>query len=332
VFACALLNAQPMGFYAPAQIVRDAREHGVEVRAVDVNHSRWDNTLERTADGRLALRLGMRQVDGMRQEDAGRIAAARHEPYPDIEEVWRRTGVPAAAIERLAAADAFRSMGLDRRQALWDARALVKGPALPLFQAADQREQGGEPEVLLPAMALSEHVVADYQTLRLSLKAHPVSFLRERLARQGSLAAEVVQRARDGQRAATTGIVLVRQRPGSAKGVVFMTLEDETGIVNAVVWPKTMEAFRKVVLRGRLVTVKGRIQRAGDIVHLVADRLEDMTPWLALLSEGGEALRQPLDRADEVKRPSLRDEAYLAATLARHPRNQRIIPRSRDFH
>jgi len=332
VFACALLNAQPMGFYAPAQIVRDAREHGVEVRAVDVNMSHWDNTLEVTPDGRHALRLGMRQIDGMREDDAARIMAARHEPYPDVEEVWRRAGVNAACVERLAAADAFRSIGLDRRRALWDARALVKGPALPLFEAADQREQGGEPEVVLPSMRLSEHVVADYQTVRLSLKAHPVSFLRPRLSRLGCLDAGAIAHARDGQRAAMTGIVLVRQRPGSAKGVVFMTLEDETGVVNAVVWPKTMEAFRKVVMKSRLVLIKGRIQRAGDIVHLVADRLEDMTPELALLADGGETLRQPLDRADEVTRPNLRDEAYLAATLSRHPRNVRVIPKSRDFH
>jgi len=333
VFAAALLNAQPMGFYAPAQIVRDAREHGVEARPVDINASHWDNTLERAPTGRLALRLGMRQVDGMKQEDAARIVAARHEPYPDIEEVWRRAGVSAGAIEKLAAADGFRSMGLDRRQALWDARALVKGPALPLFQAAEQREQGSEPEVVLPSMRLSEHVVADYQTVRLSLKAHPVSFLRARLAQRGNLPAETIARARDGQRVAATGIVLVRQRPGSAKGVIFMTIEDETGVVNAVVWPTVMETYRKVVMTSRLIMIKGRIQRAGEIVHLVADSLEDMTGELALLSEAGETLRAPLDRADEVTRPSLRDEAYLAATLpARHPRDARVIPRSRDFH
>lgn len=333
VFAAALLNAQPMGFYAPAQIVRDAREHGVEARPVDINASHGDNTLERSATGSLALRLGMRQVDGMKEADAARIVAARHEPYPDIEEVWRRAGVPAAAIEKLAAADAFRSMGLDRRQALWDARALVKGPALPLFQAAEHREQGGEAEVVLPSMRLSEHVVADYQTVRLSLKAHPVSFLRSRLARRGNLPAETIARARDGQRVAATGIVLVRQRPGSARGVIFMTIEDETGVVNAVVWPQVMETYRRVVMTSRLIMIKGRIQRAGDIVHLVADSLEDMTPELALLSEGGETLRAPLDRADEVTRPNLRDEAYLAATMpARHPRDARVIPRSRDFH
>ena len=333
VFAAALLNAQPMGFYAPAQIVRDAREHGVEARPVDINASHWDNTLERSATGSLALRLGMRQVDGMKETGASRIVAARHEPYPDIEEVWRRAGVPAAAIEKLAAADAFRSMGLDRRQALWDARALVKGPALPLFQAAEQREQGSEAEVVLPSMRLSEHVVADYQTVRLSLKAHPVSFLRSRLARRGNLPAETIARARDGQRVAATGIVLVRQRPGSARGVIFMTIEDETGVVNAVVWPQVMETYRRVVMTSRLVMIKGRIQRAGEIVHLVADSLEDMTPELALLSEAGETLRVPLDRADEVTRPNLRDEAYLAATMpARHPRDARVIPRSRDFH
>ena len=319
-FACALLNAQPMGFYAPAQIVRDACEHGVEVRAVDVNASGWDNGLEPMADGRHALRLGMRRVGGLSKEDAERIVSARCEPYPDIGEFRRRAGVSASAIETLAAADAFRSMGLDRRRALWQVRALVKAPPLPLFEAAGQPGEGEEPEVPLPAMEPGEHVIEDYRTLRLSLKAHPLSFLRERLTTRGGLPAEAVARARDGERAVAAGLVLVRQRPGSARGVIFMTLEDETGVVNAVIWPRVLEAFRKVVLCGRLLMVEGRIQRAGDIVHLVAARLEDLTQWLDLLAPDGGS-----------PRPGPRGETRLATSPARHPRDQRVIPRSRDF-
>ena len=234
-FACALLNAQPMGFYAPAQIVRDAREHGVDVRPVDVNASGWDNSREGAGEGGCALRLGLRQMSGLRREDAARIVDTRHVPYPDVGTLARRAGISASAIETLAGADAFRSMGLDRRQALWQARALAKAPPLPLFEAADQRGEGPEPAVALPAMVEGEQVVEDYRTLRLSLHAHPLAFLRARLAARGALAAKGMARARDGDRAAAAGLVLVRQRPGSAKGVIFMTLEDETGTVNVVV-------------------------------------------------------------------------------------------------
>ena len=324
-FACALLNAQPMGFYAPAQIVRDAREHGVDVRPVDVNASGWDNSLEEAREGAgegrraecCTLRLGLRQVGGLRQEDAARIVDARREPYPDVGALHRRAGVSVSAIETLAAADAFRSMGLSRRQALWQARALAKAPPLPLFEAADQREEGPEPAVALPAMAAGEQVVEDYRTLRLSLRAHPLAFLRERLTGRGALAAEAMARAEDGDRAATAGLVLVRQRPGSAKGVIFMTLEDESGTVNVVVWPNILEKYRPAVLGGRLALVRGRVQRAGAIVHLVAAHVEDLTHWLDLLTPD-QGTAPPGGR-----RP--------AASPARHPRNQRVIPNSRDF-
>ena len=306
-----------MGFYAPAQIVRDAREHGVEVRPVDVNASGWDNSLEDAGEGRCTLRLGMRQVGSLHQEDAARIVDARREPYPDIATLHRRAGIPVSAIETLAAADAFRSAGLDRRQALWQARALAKAPPLPLFEAADEHGEGREPAVALPAMAEGEQVVEDYRTLRLSLRAHPLSFLRERLAARGVLPAEVLLRVRDGDRAATAGLVLVRQRPGSAKGVIFMTLEDETGTVNVVVWPKILEKYRPAVLGARLAMVRGRVQRAGEIVHLVAAHLEDLTHWLDLLTP------------DQGTAP--RGGRRLAASPSRHPRNQRVIPNSRDF-
>ncbi len=326
-FACALLNAQPMGFYAPAQIVRDAREHGVEVRPVDVSTSGWDNGLEETEEGYHALRLGLRQVGGLHKEDAARIVDARDAPYPDIATLHRRAGIPVSAIETLAAADAFRSAGLDRRQALWQTRALAEAPPLPLFEAADQRGERPEPAVALPAMADGEQVVEDYRTLRLSLRAHPLSFLRQRLAGRGVLPAEALLRAQDGDRAATAGLVLVRQRPGSAKGVIFMTLEDETGVVNVVVWPNVLERYRRAVLGARLALVRGRVQRAGEIVHLVAAHLEDLTHWLDLLTPDHASARPSAESAGAAPRGGQR----LAASPSRHPRNQRVIPNSRDF-
>ena len=340
-FACALLNAQPMGFYAPAQIVRDAREHGVTVRPADVNASGWDNGLEEVGEGAragyCALRLGLRQVSGLRSEDAARIVEARivdtramdarDAPYPDVGALARRAGISASAIETLAAADAFGSMGLVRREALWQARALAKAPPLPLFEAAGAQSEGPEPAVALPAMAAGEQVVEDYRTLRLSLRAHPLSFLRERLAGRGALAAEAMARASDGERAATAGLVLVRQRPGSAKGVIFMTLEDESGTVNVVVWPNILETYRRAVLGARLALVRGKVQRAGEIVHLVAARVEDLTHWLDLLTpEQGSA--QPAADGAGGGAPGGRRPA---ASPARHPRNQRVIPNSRDF-
>ena len=334
-FACALLNAQPMGFYAPAQIVRDAREHGVEVRPVDVNASGWDNGLEDAGEGYCALRLGLRQVGGLRKEDAERIVEARREPYPDVGALRHRAGLSVAAIETLTGADAFRSMNLDRRQALWQARALAEAPPLPLFEAAEEREDGPEPAVALPAMTDGEQVVEDYRTLRLSLRAHPLSFLRDRLAARGALAAETMARAGDGDRAATAGLVLVRQRPGSARGVIFMTLEDETGVVNVVVWPNILEKYRRAILGARLALVQGKVQRVGEIVHLVAARVEDLTHWLDLLTpEQGSA--RPTAQGTEVHGAGAHGTGMHggrrpAASPARHPRNQRVIPNSRDF-
>src|SRR5690606_9476463 len=250
VFAAALLNSQPMGFYAPAQIVRDAREHGVEVRPVDINFSHWDCTLEPVAERGerpvLALRLGLRQVDGLIEDDAQKIVAARTvsaiagppsprpsphrgervRPYRDVHDLWARAGVRLATIEKLAAADAFRSVGLDRRQALWEVRALTAARPLPLFAWSEAREAGAEPAVALPEMQLPEHVVNDYQTLRLSLKAHPVSFLRPQLAGERAIPCAALRNLKDGQWVTVAGVVLVRQRPGSGQGVVFMTLED----------------------------------------------------------------------------------------------------------
>jgi error-prone DNA polymerase len=317
-FACGLLNSQPMGFYAPAQIVRDAREHGVEVRGVDVNHSDWDCTLE---DG--ALRLGLRQVDGLQREAGDRLVAAR--PYRSVEDLRVRGRVPVHAIERLAAADAFRSISLDRRAALWDARALKQAPDLPLFIAADERDEGAETVIAkLPAMPLAEHVVNDYQTIRLSLKAHPMGFLREYYAAQKFVTAVELDRIRDGKRLSMAGLVLIRQRPGSAKGVCFITIEDETGIANLVVWPDVFETQRKIVMGARLMCVHGIVQRDPDskVIHVVARRLEDHTHMLRHLSD--EAMPSTLNHGD--------GGGSWRAPAARHPRDAEIIPKSRDFH
>jgi len=317
-FACALLNSQPMGFYAPAQIVRDAREHGVEVHEVDVNHSDWDCTLEKGA-----LRLGLRQIDGLQREAGERLAQRR--PYACVEDLRSRGQLPVHAIQRLAAADAFRSMGLDRRTALWDSRALRQAPDLPLFAYAETRDEGAETEpAKLPAMALSEHVVNDYQTIRLSLKAHPMSFLREHYAARKFIAADQLKRIRDGKRLSIAGLVLIRQRPGSAKGVVFITIEDETGIANLVVWPDVFEKQRKIVMGARLMAVHGIIQKDEEdgVIHVVARKLEDDSPMLRHLSE--HRLPSTLGQGDAAG--SWRPPA------ARHPRDVEIIPKSRDFH
>ena len=317
-FACALLNSQPMGFYAPAQIVRDAREHGVEVREVDVNCSDWDCTLE---DG--ALRLGLRQIDGLQRDAADRLVAQR--PYRTVEDLRTRGGVPVHAIQRLAAADAFRSMGLDRRAALWDSRALKQAPDLPLFTYAEARDEGAEHQpAQLPAMPLSEHVVNDYQTIRLSLKAHPMRFLREHYAGQKFIAADQLKTIRDGRRMSIAGLVLIRQRPGSAKGVVFITLEDETGIANLVVWPDVFEKQRKIVMGARLIAVHGIVQRDpdSDVIHVVARQLEDHSHMLRHLSD--EAMPSTLNQGDAA--------GSWRAPASRHPRDVEVIPKSRDFH
>ena len=325
IFACALLNAQPMGFYAPAQIVRDAREHGVEVRAVDVNASLWDNSLEREEGAApLALRLGFRQLDGFHEAWAERLVAARGRPFTDIEDVARRCALPARALHILADADAFRSIGLDRREALWAVRRLPDDRPLPLFAAAEARELGAEAEARLPAMPLSEHVVADYQTARLSLKAHPMQFLRDRLRTEGIATCAEISAGRNHQRARTAGVVLVRQRPGKGTAI-FITLEDETGITNVVLWARRMERFRRAIMGARLLVVDGVIQRSPEgVVHLMAEDIADRTADLQLLSE--DSMRATLARADEVARPQY------PRTGGRHPRDFRILPKSRDFH
>lgn len=285
-FACALLNSQPMGFYAPAQIVRDAREHGVEVLPVDVNRSDWDCTLE-PKGARPALRLGLRQVKGLGEEAARQLVERRGNGYADPLALWRRAGLSGRSLEALARADAFRSMGLDRRAALWAVKGLPEAEPLPLFAAAGEEDVGEEPKVELPALPPEAQVMEDYSSLRLSLKAHPVSFLRDTLARQGFRPCSQLLRARNGERLAVAGLVLVRQRPGSANGVIFLTLEDETGIANLVVWPRLFERQRPTLLGASLLGVRGKVQREGEVIHLVSEDTRDLSPWLYRLLEEG---------------------------------------------
>ena len=323
-FACALLNAQPMGFYAPAQIVRDARDHGVPVRDVDVNLSDWNCTLEPDGTG-FALRLGLRQVGGLREAAAACIVAARHAPFADVADLKLRACLDAGTVRRLAAADAMRSMGIDRRQALWQAQALRDAPALPIFDHAGTGAEAPEPAVALPAMRRAEHVVADYQTLRLSLKAHPMAFYRASLHAQGYRATSDLPRLRHGARTSLAGLVLVRQKPGSAKGVCFVTLEDEAGVANLVIWPAMFEANRATIMAARLLVVHGRVQTDGRVIHIVAERLEDRTDRL----DGLSAARLPgiTTRGDHPTHPI---PGQVGARS--HPRDARPIPKSRDFH
>ena len=290
VFCAALLNSQPMGFYAPAQVVRDAREHGVEVRPVCVNASRWDCTLEpRAALGRgAAVRLGLQMVRGLANVHAARLVAHRGgEPYGSVEETWRRADVPPSALERLAEADAFRGLGLDRRQALWQVRGLADA-ALPLFAAADTgqrpRPELVEAPVPLRPMRDGGEVVEDYRSTGLSLRSHPAAFLRATLQAQGMATCADLAHLRDGRRVVVPGLVLVRQKPGSAKGVMFITVEDETGVANLVLWPDRYARQRRLVLSAGMIACHGRVQREGEVIHVVADRLEDLSDLLRSLA------------------------------------------------
>ncbi|QHO75127.1 error-prone DNA polymerase [Bradyrhizobium sp. CCBAU 051011] len=433
-FCCGLLNSQPMGFYAPAQIVGDARKNGVEVREIDVSFSFAQNTLEEGSNEYCAVRLGFRQIDGFHWLDedeerlkrmqmsfrdasekesylasrtgtvlplplagegrgggvstspnvrverisptriasfdtirpqselgssrppqareaksprgsatveatdwADRIVAARkRRPFTSLEEFARDTGLPKRALILLADADAFRSIGLDRRAALWAVRRLPDDVPLPLFQAAIAREQPDENAKPLPLMPLPEQVVADYQTVRLSLKGHPMEFLREKFTKERVVPCRDVNHRNDKRRVSCAGVVLVRQRPGSAKGVVFMTLEDETGIANIVVWPKVMEQYRKEVMGARLILVEGYIQSSPEeVTHLVAQRMVDRSHDLIGLANDALSRKHPVPAGPALVEPlndDRRDHADTPAQKIRHPRDVRILPPSRDFH
>jgi error-prone DNA polymerase len=384
-FCCGLLNSQPMGFYAPAQIVGDARKNGVEVREIDVSWSHAQNTLEERSGDYHAVRLGFRQIDGFKWADpdeeqlkriqssfrdaplgadpesrdssmrncaseftlrvprndgekqaedwAERIVAARaRRPFTSLEDFARDTALPKRALILLADADAFRSIGLDRRAALWAVRRLPDDVALPLFEIAAAREQPDEHVQPLPQMPLPEQVVADYQTIRLSLKGHPMEFLRPMFTQERVVACHAISQANDKKRVRCAGVVLVRQRPGSASGVVFMTLEDETGIANIVVWPQVMARFRKEVMGARLILIEGYIQSSPEgVTHLVAQRLFDRSPDLVNLANDALVRRHVIPYGAAL-RDDPREHLEPRAPKARHPRNVRILPPSRDFH
>ncbi|MGA3302968.1 MAG: error-prone DNA polymerase [Methylovirgula sp.] len=416
VFACALLNAQPMGFYAPAQIVRDAREHGVAIDEVDVNFSRWDCTLVRdkpqqeeapvservmpglvpgihaaplppslerkqqrngvdgwdrpghdgeSEKGRLhprhatmereirtthKIRLGFRQISGVAQKDMDLLVEKRGRGYDSIRDLWLRTGLAPNVLVALAEADAFRSLGLDRREALWAVRGLNRAgdkDDLPLLKALSFRAT--EPDADLPAMPLGEHVVEDYRHLSLSLKAHPVAFLRERLDTKKILRTDDLAHVPSGQRVTTAGLVLVRQRPGSANGVIFLTMEDEIGVANAIIWPKVFERLRPIVLGARFIAITGKLQSESGVIHVVAEKAEDLTPLLALLINGDREMAKEISalaRADEGKRPYQGDRFPLSAKKERRPAKAfepqlfdpapemlaTVLPKGRNFH
>jgi len=415
VFCCAILNSQPMGFYAPAQLIRDAKAHGVEVRPVDVNHSDWDCVLEDEVSAsrqpvssfrtlgepegpkgirfaslasrnpgtstdrnhapsvlldsghpglpakseirgkpgsemtdclydpppRFAVRLGLRQVKGLRRADAERLLAARPAGgYASLHDLRRRAELSPSALERLAEADAFASLGLDRRRAWWEIAALGRGGAcaapedLPLFAAAaGEAPLQDEPEAALKEMPLHQAVGEDYRSLRLSLKAHPVAFLRAHLTARNIRACADLAAAADGERLAAAGLVMVRQRPGSAKGVIFMTLEDETGIANIIVWPKVFARFRATALGARMMAVSGRLQSEDGVVHLIAHRLADLTGHLARALDG--TLPPPdSHRRDEARTGPCTESRALAAEryAARASHATALLPKGRNFH
>ena len=321
VFACALLNSQPMGFYAPAQIVRDAREHGIMVHPIDVNASDWDNSLERDARGTFGVRLGFRQMDGFRQAWATALVTAREQgAFATVEALARRAALPQRGLRLLADVDAFGSLALDRRQALWEVRR-TPDAALPLFAAASARELGDEPDMALPLMTPAEEVVVDYKTLRLSLKDHPMTFLRAQLTAEGVASCAETTAAKAGRRIRTAGVVLVRQRPGKGNAI-FVTIEDETGVTNVVIWARLFETLRRQVMASRLMLIEGEVQRSPEgVVHLMASNVHDRSALLDTLGDESPP-PIPLARADEMVRP----------VPSRHPRDARVVPKSRDFH
>ncbi|ESX03126.1 DNA polymerase [Mesorhizobium sp. LSJC268A00] len=331
VFCAAILNSQPMGFYQPAQLVRDARDHGVDIRDVDVNFSDWDCTLEKAQfdPGRIlgrhaemrgviktryAVRLGFRQIKGLAEKRMEAFTARRGAGYTSVRDVWLRSGLDVGEIERLAQADAFRSLGLDRREALWAVRALDGKSAaerLPLFDQPAIRLRELEPETKLPTMPLGEHVIHDYRALGLSLKAHPVAFLRERLDRAGVIPNANLGSVRDGRRVSVAGLVLVRQRPGKGNAI-FLTLEDDKAVANVIFWERTFTRFRPIVMGARFVKVTGKMQSESDVIHIVAEKIEDLTPWLTVL----------LEEMTPAARPDI-------ATLS--DKAERVMPKGRNF-
>jgi error-prone DNA polymerase len=347
VFCTALLNSQPMGFYAAAQIVGDAAKHGVEIRPVCINKSRWDCTLERIGNtDRHAVRLGMRMVKGLAVAEVARIVAARMDKdFETVDDAWRRSNVSPEALVQLAEADAFLpSLGLQRRGALWAIKALRDEP-LPLFAAAAELEatvipEQQEPEVELRQMTQGHNVIQDYSHVGLTLREHPVSFLRRDLEKRSIVTCHEAMSTRDGRWLMTAGLVLVRQRPGSARGVMFLTIEDETGPANVVVWPSLFEKRRRVVLGSSMIAINGKIQREGDVVHLVAQQLFDLSGDLTGLADRDTDFKLPTGRGDEFAHgspgsPDSRDRAVAVRPRDIFIRDLHIDTlkvKSRNFH
>ena len=332
VFACALLNSMPMGFYQPAQIVIDAQQHGVEVRQADINYSDWDNTLEPCEGKYHALRLGFRQVKGLRENDITILTSKRISshltnnvsrlPYNCIDDL-RKAGVPENALEKLADADAFRSIGLDRRQALWEVS--TKDRNIMLFEGLPIAEKN----IDLPKMKISEHVVHDYATTSLSLKAHPVSFVREKLSMLHITSTKDLEKKKDGDYVKVSGLVLVRQRPGTAGGICFMTIEDETGHANVVIFEKLFDEYRKEILQSKLIMVEGKLQIEGEVIHVIARRLYNFSKLLRTLTDE-EPDKLPLltlSRADEKSLPP----GVNKKSQVREDANEKVFPEARNF-
>ena len=368
-FCAAILNSQPMGFYAPGQLIRDAREHGVEVRPADINFSDWDCTLEPDGEARPiarqhremagimrnthAVRIGLRLVKGFGEADADLLMRNRARGYDSVRDLWLRSGLSRRAIEKLADADCFRSIGLDRREALWAVKALdplSSAERLPLFALASKSDLQKEPDVNLPPMPLGEHVMIDYQSLTFSLKAHPLAFIRENLRARGYHLNGDLGTLRSGRMVKVAGLVLVRQRPGSAKGVIFETLEDESGVANIIVWPKVFERYRSLVLGSRCIGVSGQVQNVDNVIHVVARHVDDLTPMLAALHDSDVPI-ESLANADEVRRPVedirqkikpasrlhrlLKDAPELRSdyeALAARRTTRTALPKGRNFH
>ncbi len=325
VFAAALLNSQPMGFYQPAQLVIDARRHGVEVRPVDINHSHWDNTLEEQTGVYRAVRLGFRQVKGLREEDIQWLVASRLLPYRNVNDLLN-AGVSPSALERLADADAFRSIGLDRRQALWNVSALHDHPTGVFAGTPSENESEGSIE--LPRMTAGEHVIQDYASTSLSLKAHPVSFVRLKLNQLQVTPTSSLSRMKNGMPVKVCGLITVRQRPGTAKGVLFITLEDETGFANLVVWQNIFEKYRKEILQARLLMVAGKLQIEGEVIHVVVNSCYNLNEIMRLDTEGRDigSVHKPA-RPDEK---NLMENAGTKKTFTGKPVQGELFP-SRDF-
>jgi error-prone DNA polymerase len=326
VFCAAILNAQPMGFYDPSQLVRDAWNHGVEIRPIDVNSSEWDCTLQPLDEKRRAVRLGLRMTRGLAEKDGQRIVASRTQQYQSVLDVSRRAQVPVAALVQLAKADAFRSMGLKRRDASWAIKAL-RNDSLPLFANADRREEQYKPEftenrVELPAMAKGREVVEDYRSHGLTLRAHPLAFLRNQLTGLGVMPCAALKNAPDGEFITVAGLVLVRQKPGSAKGVMFLTLEDESDIANLIIWPSLFEKQRSVVIGAQMLACRGKVQKATGVIHIIADHLIDHSDMLRSIGGMDQEFVIPTGRGNEAK--------YGGSGL--DPRETKVLNKAREIY